>query len=325
MGTRSLSEVLERVDDDLRNGRDAAATTWPTGFRVLDDVLGGGLNAGDLTLVGGAQGLGKTTFALQIARNIASSGGHALYLCFEHREEDVLQRVLGMELGLHGGTDALSLTQLRDRFRPGREGGLVERLATCDSSVAALRSIADLGQRLRVVTVAGSRAELKDVHDLVVAETGRRPVVVVDYLQKLRVPGDPPDEGERVTQIVEGLKDMALELDLPVVAIVASDKSGLGGGRTRLHHLRGSTALAYEADVALLLNDKYEVVARHHLMYGTTNAEEYRSWVVCSIEKNRNGVAGVDLEFQKHFAHGRFDPHGRVVAESLSEARSGQE
>jgi replicative DNA helicase len=147
-----------------------------------------------------------------------------------------------------------------------------------------------------------------------------RPLVVVDYLQKVRVPGDHASEDERVTVVVEGLKDLALETELPVLAIVASDKAGLDG-RTRLHHLRGSTALAYEADVALLLNDKFAVVARHHLMYGTTNAEHYKSWAVCSVEKNRSGRAGVELEFRKRFEHGHLDPAGGHVAEQLVDDR----
>ena len=318
---RFLVEVLEEVDEGLRSGESATATTWATGFSVLDKALGGGLHAGELTLIGGAQGLGKTTFALQIARNVADAGGHALYLCFEHREQDVLQRVLGMELGLHGGEEAPTLTELREACRPGVPGGLVERLADSAAGVTALQSVAALGKRLSVVTVAGSRTELADVRDVVRAASVNRPVVVVDYLQKVRVPGDIPNEDERVTQIVEGLKDLALELDLPVVAIVASDKAGIGGSRTRLHHLRGSTALAYEADVALLLNDKFSIVARHHLMFAAGSAERFKDWAICTIEKNRSGRDDVDLEFRKRFAHGHFDPDGQPVAEQLVDDR----
>jgi replicative DNA helicase len=318
---RSLAQLLEHVDDNLRSGVAATARTWATGFAALDKELGGGLHAGELTLLGGSQGLGKTTFALQIARNVAAGGGRALYLCFEHREEDVLQRVLGMELGLAGGIDAPSLNDLRHLCRASQDGGLVERLAGSPFGVAALASLASLGQRLDVVTIAGGRTELADVRALVQSQAHGRPVVVIDYLQKVRVPGDVSDEDERVTQVVEGLKDLALETDLPVLAIVAADKAGLGGGRTRLHHLRGSTALAYEADVALLLNDKFSIVARHHLMFGTTNAERYKEWVVCSVEKNRAGRDGVDVEFRKLLSHGHFDPTGQPVTEQLLDDR----
>ena len=83
---------------------------------------------------------------------------------------------------------------------------------------------------------------------------------------------------------------MALDHDIPVLAIVASDKEGIGGGkRMRTNHMRGSSALAYEADTVLILNNKYDVVARHHLVYNLQNVDEYRNWAVMTIEKNRNG------------------------------------
>ena len=319
---RTLLQVLEDADEVLSTGRASAAATWPTGLRPLDDVLGGGLRAGELTLVGGAQGLGKTTFALQVARNVAAAGRSALYVCYEHREQDVLERLLGMELGLHGGTEALTLAQVRRACALDGvdSGGLLERLGREPTGVEALQAVTAYAPRLHVATVAGTRTGLDDVRELVRGVAGERPLVVVDYLQKVRVPGDLADEDERVTVVVEGLKDLALETDLPVLAVVASDKAGLDG-RTRLHHLRGSTALAYEADVALLLNDKFAVVARHHLMYGTTNAEHYKQWAVCSVEKNRSGRAGVDLEFRKRFEHGHFDPVGGHVAEQLVDDR----
>ena len=319
-GARSLAEVLEQADQGLRDGHTATAATWPTGFGVLDAELGGGLHAGELTLLGGAQGLGKTTFALQMARSTAVHGGHALYLCFEHREQDVLQRVLGMELGLLGGPEAPSLADVRQLCRPGAPGGLVERLEGVEPGLAALQSLASFASRLHVVTIAGLRTELADVRELVLRSAQHRPVVFVDYLQKIRVPGNVPDEDERVTQVVEGLKDLALETDLPVVAIVASDKAGLGGGRTRLHHLRGSTALAYEADVALLLNDKFSIVARQHLMFAA-NAERFKDWAVCTLEKNRSGRDDVDVQFRKRFSHGHFDPDGELVTEQLVDDR----
>jgi replicative DNA helicase len=154
------------------------------------------------------------------------------------------------------------------------------------------------------------------------AETGEPPVIVVDYLQKVAVLGHHDIEEERVTWIVEGLKDLALEIGIPVMAIVAADKDGLAAGkRLRVHHLRGSTALAYEPDVVLLLNDKYDVVARHHLVYHVTNAERYHEWVVLSIEKNRGGLDRVDLEFRKNFENSRFDTEGQLVTEQLMDDR----
>jgi replicative DNA helicase len=88
-----------------------------------------------------------------------------------------------------------------------------------------------------------------------------------------------------------------------------------------VHDQRGSSALAYESDVVIILNEKYDVVAKHHLVYHLANAERFRQWVVMSIEKNRNGVDHLELEFQKRFEQGRFHPEGRVVEEQLVEER----
>ena len=63
----------------------------------------------------------------------------------------------------------------------------------------------------------------------------------------------------------------------------------------------------------LILNDKYDVVARHHLVYNVGNVERYRHWAVLTIEKNRSGVTGVDLEFPKRFDQSRFEPHGQLA------------
>jgi len=147
-------------------------------------------------------------------------------------------------------------------------------------------------------------------------------MVFVDYLQKVKVPHGPVEEDDRVTVVVEGLKDLALDVDIPVLAIVAADKAGIASGkRVRVNNLRGSSALAYEADTVLILNDKFDVVARHHLVYDMGNAERFKRWVVLSVEKNRNGRDGIELQFQKRFEQSRFEPEGEAVTEQLVDER----
>ena len=123
----------------------------------------------------------------------------------------------------------------------------------------------------------------------VLVEQGTPPLVVVDYLQKVCAP-DHLGEEERVTRVTEGLKDLSIEFECPVIAISASDRAGLEPGtRMRARNMRGSTALAYEADVVLIMSNKTDVVARHHLMYGANNGEHFKDWSVVTIEKNRSG------------------------------------
>jgi replicative DNA helicase len=108
---------------------------------------------------------------------------------------------------------------------------------------------------------------------------------------------------------------------VPVVAIVAADREGLKAKRLRNHHLRGSSAINYESDIILILNDKYHIVAKVNIEFNPYQAQRYRDWVVVSVEKNRGGQDNVDLEYEKLFEYSCFDPTGRQTAEKLIEER----
>jgi prepilin-type processing-associated H-X9-DG protein len=146
-------------------------------------------------------------------------------------------------------------------------------------------------------------------------------VLFVDYLQKVAVVPEVADEAEKVTRVAEGLKDLALNHDIGVVAVAASDTAGLETRRTRLHHLRGSSALAYESDVIIMMNDKVDAVSKVHLAYDSVRAESFKHYAVFSVEKNRGGPAMVDMEFRKDFTSYRFDPTGNYVSERLYDER----
>jgi replicative DNA helicase len=203
-------------------------------------------------------------------------------------------------------------------------GTLADRLAAIGIA-DAVQAIAAYGDRLLVHRSTGTTTDVDKIRStaLDVAERSGQPsLLVVDYLQKVAVKDHEGDEMELVTLIVEGLKDLALELDVPVLAIVAADKEGLSvGKRLRINNLRGSSALAYEPDVVLIMNEKYDVVARHHLVYNVGNADRFHNWAVISIEKNRSGPDRVDIEFLKRFDQGRFDVAGRRVSEQLVDER----
>lgn len=322
-----LSEILATTDHRLAAGQAAAAQVTPTGFHPLDTYLGGGLRAGELTLLGGPQGLGKTTMVLQMLRNVVASGGTGLYLSFEHDSVTVLERVLGIEAAARYGIDAVPLRRIREAMEnlDGHDGDLAARLSNAPGGAEAVDAVAEYASRLFVHRASGGTTDLNEIARLaqdVVSETGSAPLVVVDYLQKVPVLKGGHSEDDRITMVAQGLKDLALEAEVPVLAVVASDKEGIASGRRmRVHHLRGAAALAYEADVVLVINDKYDVVARHHLVFDVGNAERYRDFVVVSIEKNRTGIDRIDLEFRKRFDQGRFDPEGVPVAEQLVDER----
>ncbi|HEU0131915.1 MAG TPA: DnaB-like helicase C-terminal domain-containing protein [Mycobacteriales bacterium] len=315
----TLRAVLDRTDAAVRAGEAAGPALYPTGFTPLDTYLGGGLRAGELTLLGRPQGLGKTTFALQVARNAAVSGSDVVYFSFEHDEVTLFARLVALEAGLRHAPVTLRDVRAALDATDASAAGLGGRLGP--GGAEAVAAVAEYADRFLVHRSDGRLTTPEAIAQVAGAYTGdHRALVVVDYLQKVAVPG--PTEDERSTLAVEALKDLALELDVPVLAIVAADKAGLAkAGRLRIFDLRGSSALAYEADVVLMVNDKYDVVARHHLVYDVANADRFRGWVVLTVEKNRSGLDRVDLEFRKAFEEGRFDTDGNAVAEQLVDER----
>lgn len=321
---RPMTEVIDDADSRL-NRNDPAPRVWPTGFEGLDLALNGGLRPGNLVLLAGAQGLGKTTWALQMARNAAREGREVLYFCYEHDGEALLGRLIAMETGELGAHDAAGLDAITRIFDGTDAGGLAEALAPLPFAAEGLAKVLEYAPRLHLHRSSGTHTTMAVISaavEQVWHDSGQAPMVFVDYLQKVPVPHGSVIEDERITLTVEALKDMALAAEVPVVAIAAADKGGLERGkRMRAAHLRGSTALAYEADVLLILSEKYDVVARHHLVYGNVNAEHFRDWAVLTIEKNRNGRDNIDLEFRKRFSQSRYEGDGERVAETLIDER----
>lgn len=318
-----LNEVLAQANSQLGRGVSAAARVTAVGFDPLDRYLGGGLRAGELSLLGGPQGLGKTTMALQMLRNVVAVGGVGVYFSFEHDAATVLERLIAIESGARDGVAGMALHQIREALENSEHdrASLAQRLAVVPGGEAVISAVESYGPRLFVHRSSGGLTDVDAVRrvidqcrDLV----GTPDLVVVDYLQKISALSPSATEDDRVTAVAAGLKDLALDLELSMLAVVAADRDGIiGGRRLRMHHLRGAAALAYEADVVMLINDKQDVVARHHLVFDVGNAEQFRDFAVLTIEKNRTGLDHIDLEFRKQFEFGRFATSGQRVTEQL--------
>jgi replicative DNA helicase len=189
----------------------------------------------------------------------------------------------------------------------------------------SLDRIARYGQNLFLLRGSQTASTIENLRKLIqqhrVLSGDRRLLVVVDYMQKVPMYPEPPSESEKVTFVVNGLKDIALTEQVAMIAVVAADKEGLKASRLRNHHLRGSSAINYEADSILIINDKYHIVAKVNIEFNPYQAQRFRDWIVLTVEKNRGGKDNIDFEFEKHFDYSCFDPNGRAVQEKLIEER----
>lgn len=295
----------------------AARRPRALGFDPLDKVLGGGLRGGDLALLGGPPGVGKTAVVLQWARHLAEHGHTAVVVCYEHDQPILLQRLLvQVAAELEGATDHSAMAAARSAAVDVAMGSKASQDAAVLLQPAAAH-LSALGDRLWLVRGSGVHTDIAALNELLTDVDS--PVLLVDYLQKVAMRPEPPTEGERLVHVVGGLKELALSHHAPVVAIASCEQAALEGRRARLHHIRGSVAAAYEADIAMMLNKKMNAVSEVHLAYDSLRAESFRNMVTLSVEKNRSGAAMIDLEFAAELENFRFNPNGGFVAERMAD------
>lgn len=323
MGVRSVRSTFSELELQLAEPERHSFRLWQTGFSPLDEVIGGGIRDGQLVLLAGMPSVGKTSFALQMARNVArSANAVAVYLCYEHEASDLLVRLLAMEGSLANGAirDPLPQNDIRRLLASAQQqaksnldelGALDHRLASAIKRVDAYSDHLFLGD---AATAATSIASIERLVDDVMQSTGQPVVLFVDYLQKLH---HDDHDGDTEAHTVEHLKDLALERRIGVVAISALDESGLRAARLQTYHLLGGPVLAYEADAIIMLEEKSDRISRVGFEFSPQKLINIRDWIIASVVKNRSGRDLFNLEFEKRFAWSCFNPQGNQVTDPL--------
>lgn len=259
-----LSVLLSRVDAVADGNR--PGDTVPTGFPSLDKMLGGGVRRGDLVVLGGDAGIGKSAFALAIAIRAAMNGERAAFLTAEMTVERVLERIVAIEA--------------RARIDDLRQGAL-DDATRASAGAVALR----LRDRLPVIErlVTHGPSSLSRALD----ELPEVDLIVVDSLAALAM--GQRDLAEEMAAAVRELK--ALALDRGVAILTTSPLPGLTPRDDRRPTLEDFGALGsvkQHADVVLALyrEDMYQP------------ARDIQGATELLVRKNRNGPTGyVDLYF----------------------------
>ena len=264
---RALTDILPEALDSLMN---PSLTRVSSGYRQLDDLIGGGFGPGWLTVIGARTGRGKTAMSVNLAINAACRGERVLFYALEMSDIEILERTIRAYTGVMPKGTAFS------------DAG--ERTSALPIKIAPARS-----------------CTVMDVESAIEAEraNGTPPgLVIVDYLQLLVARGSTSNRQEQVSDISRDLKRLARTTGIPIItpSQLRRQNEQEVDGRPALHHLRESGSIEQDADLVILLS-------------GGSNRVNDCINVVADIAKNRHGPTG-ELMFSFHLPSQRFiDPN----------------
>ncbi len=208
---------------------------YPTGFADLDRIITG-LHKSDLILIGARPAMGKTSFALNLARNVSYIGKRKVVMfSLEMTKEQLAMRVLATEARVNSSKMRTGELDAEDWERLGMATGV---LADCELYFDDTSSI----------TVAEMKAKVRRMKDV--------ECVIVDYLGLIRPGGKTDNRVQQVSEITRELKMMAKDLMIPVVCCAQLSRGTEGRGkshRPQLADLRESGSIEQDADIVLML------------------------------------------------------------------------
>ncbi len=281
-GLTPTAEILTSTFNDIEScSRGSPVSGIPVNFYDLDAITQG-LQRSDLIIVAGRPAMGKTSFVLDIAKNVAQL--HQLPVAvfsLEMSKEQLNYRLLSMEAGIESG-----------RLRTGRlQPEEWPLLGNAISSLSQLPLFLDDKPNAGVL-------EMRTICRRLIAETGNElGLVIIDYLQLME--GLTPDNREQeISRITWGLKGMARELNVPVIAMsqLSPGVEARTNKRPMLSDLRESGSIEQDADLVLMIyRDEY---------YNPDTADRGITEVI--VTKHRNGPVGtVKLLFEPQFTRFR--------------------
>lgn len=291
---KNLKKDYTQIDPVIKNAIDviqkAAAnkdglTGVPTGYHKLDDITSG-WQSSDLIIIAGRPAMGKTSFALSMAKNIAADYQVPMaFFSLEMSNTQLVNRLISNVCEIQGSKI------LNGQLRPDEW----ERL---DKRVNNL-----LGAPLYVDDTPGlSVFELRTKARRLVREHNVQ-IIMIDYLQLMNANGMRfSSRQEEVSTISRSLKGLAKELEIPIIALSqlnrgVEGREGLEGKRPQLSDLRESGAIEQDADMVLFVHRP-----EYYHIYQDDGGRDLRGMAQIIIAKHRKGATGdVLLTFRGEF------------------------
>ncbi len=266
-----INEVYDKLNKLNSDERDEFKGI-PTGYADLDSILTG-LHKSDLILIGARPAMGKTSFALNIARNISLLGKKkVVFFSLEMSKEQLAQRVLSTEARIHS-----------QKMRTGQlDADDWTRLGLATSVLNECELYFDDSSDITVPEMKAKVRRMKNVD-----------CVIIDYLGLVKSPVRTENRVQEVTEITRTLKLMAKDLRIPVICCAQLSRGTEGRGkshRPQLSDLRDSGSIEQDADIVLMLYRKeYYDAERKDRDNAEDDPENMASEVEVIVAKNRHG------------------------------------
>lgn len=254
----------------------AREAPYDTGIANLNRVISGGLHRGELTIIGARPAVGKTALALWLATHIARAGKHVVYISREMQSNRLILRQVQGNLNFDSS-----------KLRTGRLTDAEWSDVSAEFSAVAELPITYIE---RVGEIERIRSEIRAAQG-----KGKCDVVIIDYLQLICSADRTIDKNEytRISYVSRVLKELTLELDIPVVALAQVNRSGDREAPT-LSELKGSGSIEQDADNVVLLHRTQspdEALPCDREMWPCYhNAGE--AYLIVNIAKQRDGMTG---------------------------------
>lgn len=285
----SILEVIDTMQKLSGADRDKFAGI-PTGFNYLDTVLTG-LGRSDLVILAARPGMGKTSFALNIATNVA-------------RQQNIPTAIFSLEMTCEQLTDRIlsSVAGIDSQaFRTGRfNNSDWDDFASAASMVYNLPIYMDDSSGISVPEI---KAKVRQINQN--PQTEKIGLIIIDYLQLMQSAKRTESRVQEISDITRNLKIMAKELNVPVIALsqlsrAAEKTAGRSDHRPQLSDLRDSGSIEQDADVVLFL---YR--AAYYNSQNGEDAQANENEAECIVAKNRHGETSV-VRLGWDGAHTRF-------------------
>ncbi len=273
----SIIETFDRLDA-LNSDSQNLYRGIPTGIKDLDDTITG-LNRSDLILLAARPGMGKTSFALNIARHVAvKESKKVAFFSLEMTREQLTSRLLSTEAMVHGVKLRTGKLEEDEWIRLIEAGDILSKTQLYFDDTPG-------------ITVPEMKAKLRRLKDV--------DLVVIDYLQLMSSAKRIDNRVQEISEITRNLKIMAKEINVPVITLSQLSRASeqRAEHRPMLSDLRDSGSIEQDADIVLFLyrGDYYKNDEAIEEDYDKNSGE-------CIVAKNRHGeTRTVPLHWQGEF------------------------